>query len=207
MNKTLIQLLPGQTLTLRDYVAEFQQHFWTMDKSLCWKIERQQEFAEPGDDSWEAFAKGDWTEALRLMHAKRHEIAQYHKRIQEHGFDVRRIRIVQEPISAYLIWELNVLHIRAECGASIRVIDVRHAQAFEHAGVAPEIFILGESIAYQVLYSGDGVAEGAIRITDSTIIANWTEAAKQLYAAGEELDSYFRRKVEGLQPKVARGCR
>src|SRR5436189_4519893 len=111
MHKSLIQLT-GQTLTLQAYLVDFQQHFWKTDESGCWKIERQQEFAEPGDDSWEAFTNGDWGKSLKLMNAKRREITQYHKRILKHGFRVHRVRVVQEPISPYLIWELHALHVR-----------------------------------------------------------------------------------------------
>jgi hypothetical protein len=32
-----------------------------------WKLERGQAFAEPGNASWEAFARGDWDESLRLI--------------------------------------------------------------------------------------------------------------------------------------------
>lgn len=206
MHRSLTQLA-GETLTLQAYLTDFQKHFWETDESGCWKIERQQEFAEPGDDSWEAFAQGDWPSALQLMNAKRREITHYHKRILKHGFDVRRIRVVQEPISSYLVWELHVLHVRAQCGANIRVVNAAQVQPFEEAGIIPEVFILGKSIAYQVLYCEEGVAEGAIRTADRTVIARWTEVAKQLYTAGEELDGYFQRKVLGLRPPDVGGAR
>lgn len=204
MHNSLIQLA-GQELSLQAYLDDFQKNFWGTDESGCWKIERQQEFAEPGDDSWEAYIRGDWDEALRLVEAKRRDIAQYYKQVRKHGFDVRRIRVVQEPISSYLIWELHVLNVRAQCGAQVHVVDVAEVQHLERAGSVPEVFILGRSIAYQVLYSEAGVAAGAIRATDHALIAQWTDVAKQLYSAGEPMEEYFKRRVQGLRPPHSGG--
>jgi hypothetical protein len=201
MHKSLVQL-SGQPLTLDGYLDDFERRFWQTDESGCWKIERQQEFAEPGDDSWEAFAQGDWDRALALMNGKRREITEYHKRIRKSGFDVRRVRVVQEPISPYLIWELNVLLIRYQCGARVRVVNVDQVRPFEENGTLPEIFILGRSTIYQVLYGEDGVAEGAIRTDDQAAIKQWTDLAKQLYSVGQEMDIYFQRNIQGRRPQI-----
>jgi hypothetical protein len=203
MPKSLVQL-PGQQLTLEAYLADAQEQLWNTDESGCWKLERQQHFIEPGEDSWEAFAAGDWDGALRLFNERRRELKQYHKRVQRSGFEIRRVRVVQEPISPYLIWELNVLQVRYECGAKIRVVDVEQVEPLEGNGVLPEIFIVGSSTAYQVLYGEDGAAEGAIRTTDREVIQHWITLTKELYAKGEEMDSYFARKVAGLKPPGVR---
>jgi hypothetical protein len=187
-------------MTLDEYLNDFQQRFWSTDASGCWKIERQQEFAEPGEDSWEAFARGEWNLALRLMNDRRSGFTEYYKRIRKGGFDVRRVRVVQEPISPYLIWELNVLHIRHQCGANIRVVDAEQVQPYEENGTLPEIFTLGRSTAYQVLYDDDGVAEGAVRTDDRDVVKQWTDLANSLYADGQEMNIYFQRKVQGKIP-------
>jgi hypothetical protein len=199
MPKSIVQL-PGQRLTLEAYLADAQERIWNADESGCWKLERQQHFIEPGDASWEAFAAGDWDGALRLLNARRRELKQYHKRVQRSGFEMCRVRVVQEPIGPYLIWELNALQVRYESGGKIRVVDVEQVEPLESAGALPEILTVGRSTAYQVLYGEDGGAEGAIRTTDRDIIEHWTTLTKELYAKGEELDSYFARKVAGLKP-------
>lgn len=50
----------GEPLTLAEYQADFARHFWNIDQRGFWKLERQQFFREPGDASWEAFARGEW---------------------------------------------------------------------------------------------------------------------------------------------------
>jgi hypothetical protein len=187
-------------MTLDEYLNDFQQRFWATDASGCWKIERQQEFAEPGEDSWEAFARGEWDLALRLMNDRRSGFTEYYERIRKGGFDIRRVRVVEEPISPYLIWELNVLRIRHQCGAKIRVVDAEQVQPYEENGVLPEIFTLGRSTAYQVLYGDDGVAEGAVRTEDRNVVKHWTDLANSLYANGQEMNIYFQRKVQGKIP-------
>jgi Family of unknown function (DUF6879) len=199
MPKSIVRL-SGERLPLEAYVADAQERIWKADESGCWKLERQQHFIEPGDDSWEAFAAGDWDRSLRLLNDRRRDLKQYHKRVQRSGFEISRVRVVQEPIGAYLIWELNALQVRYECGAKIRVVDVEQVEPLESNGVLPEIFIVGRSTAYQVLYGEDGAAEGAIRTTDRDVIEQWTTLTKDLYADGEEMDSYFKKKVAGLKP-------
>lgn len=199
MYRPVIQL-PGERLTLNAYLADFGERFWNTDESGCWKIERQQEFIEPGDASWEAFAKGDWTGALRLIEARRQELTRYHLRARESGFEIRRVRVVQEPFSPYLLWELNALRVRAQSGGKIRVVDVSGVEPFEEDGMLPEIFVLGRSTAYQVLYGEDGAAEGAVRTTDAAVVERWRGVAERLYAAGEDIASYYQRRVAGRRP-------
>jgi hypothetical protein len=199
MHRSLVQL-PGKSLTLEEYLDDFRRRFWATDASGCWKIERQQEFAEPGEDSWEAFARGDWDMALRLMNDRRSEFTEYYKRIRKSPFEVRRVRVIEEPISPYLIWELNVLHIRHQCGANIRVVDAEQVHPYEENGVLPEILTLGRSTAYQVLYGENGVAEGAIRTDDRAVAKQWTDLANTLYADGQEMSTYFQRRVRGKIP-------
>ncbi|MGW4412986.1 DUF6879 family protein [Nonomuraea sp. NPDC004702] len=83
-----------------------------------WKLERRQHFKEPGYDSWEAFAKGEWEESLSILEAERVDMVAYHRRVKEHGFVARRVRVVEEPISPYLQWELYALRVRDQCGGA-----------------------------------------------------------------------------------------
>jgi len=187
-------------LTLEAYLIDFQNRVWNTDESGCWKLERQQHFIEPGDDSWEAFAAGNWDGAMRLLNDRRRDLKQYHKRAQRNGFEMCRVRVVEEPIGAYLLWELNALQIRYECGGKIRIVDIEQVEPLEGNGMLPEILIMGRATAYQVLYSEDGDAEGAIRTADRDVIKHWTTLTKRLYAEGEEMGSYFARKVAGRKP-------
>jgi hypothetical protein len=53
---------------------------------------------------------------------------------------------VAKPISAYLLWELNVLKVRGERGEKIRVVDAESIAGFEMDRKLPEIITLGNEV-------------------------------------------------------------
>jgi hypothetical protein len=195
--------LPGERLTPDEYLADHDENFWRTDSSGCWKLERQQHFVESGDASWDAFARGDWPRALTLMEERRRALADYEKRIARHGFEVRRVRVVEEPISAYLIWELHSLHVRFQEGGKIRIADGEAVAEAERHEVLPELFILGRKVIYQVLYTESGELDGAIKSGDPELIRRWTATTRRLYDEGEDLGTFFARKVAGRVPSAA----
>ncbi len=67
----------GRLMALDDYYADFERNFATTRD--FWKLERGQEFAEPGDASWEAFDRGDWEESMRLLEERRADLVDYHR--------------------------------------------------------------------------------------------------------------------------------
>jgi hypothetical protein len=107
---------PGERLDLDEYWADFEQRFWKTSSLGFWKLERQQTFKEPGDDGWEAFSQGRWDDSMRILQARRSEFDDYYRRIADNGFATRRVRVVEEPLTPYLQWELHVLQLRHECG-------------------------------------------------------------------------------------------
>src|SRR4051794_31933670 len=186
MHRPLVTL-PGDRLTPDEYFADHAENFWCTDNSGCWKLERQQHFVESDDTSWDAFTAGDWPRALRLLEERRQNVADYEKRIARHGFEVRRVRVVEEPISPYLFWELNSLHVRFQVGGKIRVVSGNAVAEIERDEVLPELFILGKKVIYQVLYTESGELEGAIKSGDPTLIRRWTATTRRLYDEGEDL--------------------
>ncbi|WP_410589689.1 DUF6879 family protein [Amycolatopsis sp. lyj-23] len=202
MHKPLVTL-PGDRLTPDEYLADHAENFWRSDAGGCWKLERQQHFVESDDTSWDAFNAGDWPRALQLLEERRQKIADYENRIARHGFAVRRARVVEEPISPYLLWELNSLHVRRQVGGKIRVIGGDAVADAEREEVLPELFILGGKVIYQVLYSENGELEGALRSEDRELIRRWTATVRHLYDHGEDLATFFARKVAGRRPDPA----
>lgn len=188
----------GERLDRPTFLADFDQHFWQIGHPGFWKLERQQHFREPGYDTWEAFARGDWEESLRLLEAGRAEIAARHRRIEAHGFTVRRVRIVAEPIIPYLQWELHALRVREQGGSGIRVLPPEQVAHLETDGPLPEVFTLGTEVMYEPIYDEHGTLDGARRYTDPELIQHWQRLIADLYAAGEPLAHYFTRSVADL---------
>ena len=67
----------GVRLSLDDYRVEFKDLQWTIAGQQSWKLEREQRFREPGFASWEAFSRGDWDEALRLIEEERDFLVEF----------------------------------------------------------------------------------------------------------------------------------
>ena len=59
---------------------------------------------------------------------------------------------------------------------------------------------LGGTVLYKLVYTADGLLDGAVRFTDSDTVAQWREFIERLYTNGEELASFFERRVAGLTP-------
>ncbi|MFG1842932.1 DUF6879 family protein [Micromonospora sp. NPDC049175] len=191
---------PGELLALDDYWAEFEQRFWKTGPPGFWKLERQQTFKEPQDEGWQTFAAGRWEESLRILDARRSEFGDYYRRIADSGFATRRLRVVQEPLTPYLQWELHVLRLRHEYGGLTRVVAPNQVVAAEVDGPLPEIYTLGTDVMYEAIYDADGVLEAARRWRNPDVVMRCQEFIESLYDAGEPLDEFFARAVAPLEP-------
>jgi hypothetical protein len=142
--------LTGERLELREYYADFTSYFARARE--FWKLERGQDFAEPGNRSWEAFNAGSWNDAMRLLEENRDDIRRYHEENTAAGIQTRRIRIVSLPVTPYLHWELCLLKIRDETGGPIRILPVSAVNDAENRGPLPEIYTMDDAVMYQAIY-------------------------------------------------------
>ncbi len=151
----VVDLEAGERLELAAYYVDFEVKLWSTSAPGFWKLERQQFFKEPGNPSWEAFAAGDWGESMRLIEAGRPDMIDYYRRIEEHGFVNRRVRVVEQPLTPYLQWELHVLRMRDQYGGKVRIVTEEQIADAERAAPLPEIYTHGTSTMYQAIYDDD----------------------------------------------------
>ncbi|MGK5532418.1 DUF6879 family protein [Streptomyces sp. URMC 129] len=190
----------GERLPLTEYRADFRAREESLLGQDSWKLERQQHFREPGQPSWEAFARGDWPEALRLNEERRASLSAFGDTCRERGVGLYRVRVVEKPLVPYLHWEMHTLKLRAECGEAIRIVGPEAIGALEKERPLPELINLGSDTLYEILYDDDGVIAGGVRYTDPNVVACFVELCKSLYAAGEDLLTYFHREIAHLPP-------
>jgi hypothetical protein len=190
----------GERMSLDVYYADFEKHFWNSADLGFWKLERQQTFKEPGYDSWEAFARGQWSESLRLLETGRSDMEEYHRKIDRHGFAARRVRVIEEPLSDYMQWELHALRVRDQCGGTVHVIAADRVTRYESDGPLPEIYTLGSQVMYQAVYDDQGVLESARKFVDTHLILRCQKFIEGLYDAGEPLEGWFDQHVATLPP-------
>lgn len=77
--------LAGQRLSQHDYQADFRAVEWTISGQESWKLERRQYFREPRNESWQAFARGDWERVLELIEDRRESIAKFQAKAKRLG--------------------------------------------------------------------------------------------------------------------------
>jgi hypothetical protein len=190
----------GTRLSLEDYRADFRATESMITAHESWKLERRQHFRQPGSASWEAFTRGQWAEALRLIEARRESLMEFGAETAEKGTGLYRLRVVAEPIVPYLQWELHSLKLRAECGELIRVLPVAAVRHLEDDRELPEVVTLGPSTAYHILYDADGVLAGGVKVTSPQAVGRVTGLVRRLYGEGEDLAAFFQREVSPLPP-------
>jgi hypothetical protein len=143
-------------------------------------------------------------ESLRLLEAGREKLTRHHRKGRQHGFTSRRIRVVEEPLTPYMQWELHALRVRAESGGPIHVIDVDKVVRYESDGPLPEIYTLGSQVMYEAVYDERGILEAARKYVDRDLILRCQSFIQELYQAGEPLLDWFEEHVAHLPPPLVR---
>ncbi|MFD7896394.1 DUF6879 family protein [Streptomyces sp. NPDC059743] len=190
----------GERLVRDVYRRDFRERFAAIRNRDSWKLERRQHFEEQGSASRDALSRGDWDEALRLIEEQREDLLASVREDERRGSRFHRVRVVEKPLTPYLQWELYSLRQRAECGGRVRTISAEAVAASEGHGLLPELVVLGGRTLYEIVYTESGVPNGAVRYTDSEIVGRWESYIKELYGAGEDVESYFAREVAHLPP-------
>lgn len=178
----------GVRLDIDSYRSEFRVHRDKLRDEDSWKFERRQHFAEQNySPGRAAFDRGDWNEAMNALTEKRESVLQSVNEDRKNRTSFYRVRVVEEPISPYLQWELMSLRMQAECGKPIRVVDASRVSALEIGRLLPEVVVLGAQTLYEVVYTDAGVPASAVRFTDARCVDNWIEFIKDLYNMGEDV--------------------
>jgi hypothetical protein len=191
---------PGERLDLSEYHHDFRKRDEAIVNRDSWKLERRQHFEEQRGGSRDALRRGDWVEALRLIEAKRDQLVKTEREENARGHYFHRVRVVEQPITAYMQWQLHSLRLRDECGERVRVVAAEKVWPLERAGVLPELVVLGGQVLYEVRYTDAGVPDGAVRYTNPGVVARAEEFLCGLYGEGEDIQSYFAREVAPLPP-------
>jgi hypothetical protein len=187
-------------LNVDDYLDDFSVQFDRLGQDL-WKLERQQEFREPGYPSWDAFAAGRVAESVSLAAAERPGIVEYQRGLSARKIRLHRVRIVATPPTPYLWWESQILRIRAEAGERIRALDVAAVADMESADwTLPEVVTIGNAVMYLVQYDTSGVLSGAHRYDQVALIEKWVLFITHLFDRAEPFGDYYRREI-GTAPE------
>ncbi|WP_424530814.1 DUF6879 family protein [Sphaerisporangium viridialbum] len=190
-----IHTVPGRLLATKEYASDFFGIFHNIE-GVIWKLERAQTFDEGSDPSWNTMRRGDWHRSLAMLEEARDTIAaDLPARAR-----LRRLRVVQWPLTPYLQWELHLLALRARLGEQGRVADSAEVSALETRAPLPELVIFPGVRMYHVLYDARGACTGARRIDDGAVVESWTSVVASLYEGAHDLSDYVERRVLPLPP-------
>lgn len=184
-----------------EYLADFWDRYQNASGTF-WKLERRQEFSEPDVPSWVAAVAGDWSRALALIEHMRAAVTEEFAAVP--SLHRCRMRIVEWPVSPYLQWEMHVLRMRAGEGEEVRVIDADLVRDHEQDSLFPELAVISGAV-YQILYTSDGVLDGALRSRDPSFVALTETKAADLFREGEDIESFFSREIAAMPAPSFRG--
>ena len=190
----------GEHLDNEAFYEDFNNHFWNCDQ--FWKLESAQHFAEPGNPSWEAFNAGNWDDALKLHDDRTADLLDYHEQCTEYGITTRRVRVVKQPITPYLQWEMHLLFLRDASGGPIRILPGEQFAPFETDTPTgprfPEVCGMDKSVMYEHLYDDHGVMYKTIKYTDLATITNFKYVTDTLYSQAQPIAPYYLRHIKPL---------
>ncbi|GAA0212474.1 hypothetical protein GCM10009527_005570 [Actinomadura nitritigenes] len=192
-----IPTIPGDALDHAAYHRDFARQIEDLT-GVVWKLERSQTFRELNDPSWQAFAAGDWQRSLRLLEKDREAVRGEARHNKRQGLSVRRVRVVEYPVSPYLQWELYALRMLAEEGFELSVLQADELSSLETRGQLPEVVVIGKRVLYEVQYLPDWTPCGARCIRAPHIVRTAASEIADLYSRGEPLLDFFEREVAPL---------
>ncbi|KII00167.1 hypothetical protein LP52_03765 [Streptomonospora alba] len=195
----------GTVLDRPTFHADSDREEERLDGGAVWKLERAQYFNELDDPAWDAFVAGDWTRVLRTFAGERDWIREDVARYTDRGLEFRRLRIVEDPPSAYLQWESHSHRIFEECGHRIRALAAAEVADLESPTTLPELMVYGKRVLYQVRYDEAWTPIGAKRVDDSELVAEAARAIGELWERSEPFQDYFRRAIAPLPTPTMEG--
>lgn len=205
---TLFQSLrsaTGRVLDRRAYHADAASVRADPDISGdSWKLERSQVFHEDGDPAWDAYLEGDWARVAEIFESERPDLERQRRSYAQQGVTLRRVRIVETPMTPYLRWEMLSHRVFVESGYEIGVLDAEQVREFERETPLPELVVYGGEVVYQVRYDERWAPVGAKRIDDPELARGLSEVIAGLYRRSEPLLDFYRREVHPHIPSAGR---
>jgi hypothetical protein len=192
-----IPQLAGDELDHAAYHSDFARHVAGL-RGVIWKLERSQNFREVNDPSWEAFRSGNWERALDLLEDDREAVRTEARHNRRQGLKVKRVRVVERPLTPYVQWELYALRMLAEVGFELSVVPAAEIAALETQRRLPEVVIIGGRVLYEVRYLPDWTPAGAKRVSAPHVISRAAAEISRLFRKGEPLLDFFEREVAPL---------
>lgn len=185
-------------------LGEFSDCFaqaWARLNSRFLKLECWQTYVEAATNkSQEAYDLGDLPKACELLRQEAETDRPLYDEVSQRGIDYARIRLVQEPLTPYLKYELMSYRIRAALGENIEV--VRHDEVVQLPNEEFFDFLLFDRNAALIHDYGElGLQVGGWLCADGRVIARLETVAVELRTVAVPLTQFL---MGGVTPGLAR---
>ncbi|KAB8192992.1 hypothetical protein FH608_021865 [Nonomuraea phyllanthi] len=177
------RLLPG----------DFRRKFREASRGVTgrvYKLERRQTFQEPGNPSWEAFAAGDMKRALELIEEDRAAQRDFRRIFDDRAAAFYRLRVIEDPLSRYLRWELAHFRLNAEEGEKIYIVNQAMIADLDLRYDLADYTIFDRSLAFFLNYSDDGLFLHADMVSDPAALAELVDISEEILARSIPFEDY-----------------
>lgn len=188
-------------LTLDQFLAEFRTA-WSRLRSRFLKLETWQSYQElAANVSQEAFRQGNLDRVRRLLRAEAEGDRPLYQDVKQRGLDYARIRLIKEPLTDYLRYELMSYQIRAEMGEPIVVVRTDPATPLPNADLFDLLLFDRETaLVHDYGTAGVGAQTGGWLVRDREIIE---ELERRVLALREQAVPLHRYVAESRSPGLA----
>jgi Family of unknown function (DUF6879) len=182
--------LEGSTrLNLKEFGACFASA-WAELESRFLKLECWQSYFEAeGNQSQEAFNRGDVSKVRELLQQEAEADRPLYDGIRRRGIDYARIRLVQEPFTPYLEYELMSYRIRAAMGENIEVVRCEPAIRLPNEQYF-DFLLFDQRTALIHDYGETGRQSGGWLTQDASVIARLAATARALRGTAISLERF-----------------
>ncbi|MEU7000463.1 DUF6879 family protein [Nonomuraea sp. NPDC046570] len=182
--------MTGRRLDLDGFEACFLDAWSRVEsrflKLECWQSYREREVTT----SQAAYERGAVQEAERLLRREAEAERPLYQDVQSRGIDYARIRLVQEPLTPYLGYELIAYRIRVKLGENIEV--VRCDPAMNLPGTEFFDFLLFDRHTALIHDYGEiGLQSGGWVTNDVAVIASLEKKAIELRRQAVPLEEFL----------------
>jgi hypothetical protein len=175
----------GAYLAPPDFTKRFRAA-WDAAQSRFLKVERRQSYNQAGDDSYEAFRRGDFETAAKLLEQGLLGQSVMYAAAQERGVELVRLRLVEQPLSDYLRhYEIPSYTVSEKLGERIVLSTVDR-----RSDDLPDCIVFDEEVMFVNAYDGLNRLVGAIEVRDGEQIAKHIALAERFLAAGTSLQAF-----------------
>src|SRR6266508_1141533 len=163
------------------HTDDFDRYFNEL-RSRWVKVERLQEYDESDSAGYQAFKRGDYAEARRLVQEMVRSQTGIYSHARQFGVAMIRIRICELPLSPYLVhYEIPAYLADIECGEDIRFVDSRLVNdLLTDSGVSDYVLFDDKRVTALIYDAASATLQDVVMAEDPAVVRQYVEISDEL---------------------------